>query len=165
MLFNISISLRYMFNVGEGTQRIAHEHRVKISRMEHLFITYPIWENMGGLPGLALTLQECGVPDLTVHGPKGLVRCLQHEYHCIIRVSINLNLYFQASLFEATRRFVVLNHLKVRSVVCAENQSYKDKTVTIEYVPLLSNNPTMHLDRYFVPRFLKKICYFISLFL
>lgn len=63
-----------MFNVGEGTQRIAHEHKVKISRMEHVFVTYPIWENIGGLPGLALTLQECGVPDITIHGPKGLVK-------------------------------------------------------------------------------------------
>lgn len=64
---------RYMFNVGEGTQRLAHEHKIKMAKLEHIFITHPIWENIGGLPGLALTLQDSGVPDITLHGPKGVV--------------------------------------------------------------------------------------------
>ncbi len=74
-LFKLQL-YRYIFNVGEGTQRLAHEHKVKITRLEHVFITYPIWENIGGLPGMSLTLQECGVPDLTLHGPSGVVKNL-----------------------------------------------------------------------------------------
>lgn len=62
-----------MFNCGEGTQRLAHEHKTKISRLEHIFVTHPTWESIGGLPGLALTVQEVGVPDLTIHGPSGIV--------------------------------------------------------------------------------------------
>lgn len=63
-----------MFNCGEGTQRLAHEHKIKIARLEHIFVTHPCWNNIGGLPGLALTVQEVGVPDLTFHGPAGIVR-------------------------------------------------------------------------------------------
>lgn len=66
-------SRRYIFNVGEGAQRLAHEHRIKISRLEHVFVTQAVWENIGGLLGFALTLQECGVPMVTLHGPDRLV--------------------------------------------------------------------------------------------
>lgn len=62
-----------MFNCGEGTQRLAHEHKMKLSRIEHIFVTQPVWKNIGGLPGIALTIQDVGVPEITLHGPKGLV--------------------------------------------------------------------------------------------
>lgn len=64
---------RYLFNVGEGTQRLAHEHKMKLSKLEHIFITRPTWENMGGLPGVSLTIQDVGVPEITLHGPAGTV--------------------------------------------------------------------------------------------
>lgn len=64
---------RYLFNCGEGTQRLAHEHKMKLARLEHIFITQPVWRNIGGLPGTALTIQDVGVPEITLHGPQGLV--------------------------------------------------------------------------------------------
>lgn len=68
-----NICFRYLFNCGEGTQRLAHEHKMKLSRIEHIFVTQPIWKNIGGLPGIALTIQDVGVPEITLHGPQGLV--------------------------------------------------------------------------------------------
>lgn len=62
-----------MFNCGEGTQRLAHEHKTKLARLEHIFITHTTWNRIGGLPGLCLTVQDSGVPNLTLHGPPGLV--------------------------------------------------------------------------------------------
>jgi len=64
---------RYLFNVGEGTQRLAHEHKMKLSKLEHIFITRPTWDNIGGLPGVSLTIQDVGVPEITIHGPEGTV--------------------------------------------------------------------------------------------
>lgn len=32
-----------------------------------------MWKNIGGLPGTALTIQDVGVPEITLHGPNGLV--------------------------------------------------------------------------------------------
>lgn len=63
---------RYLFNCGEGTQRLAHEHKVKLATMEHILVTHKSWENVGGLPGVLLTLQDTGVPYITLHGPPGI---------------------------------------------------------------------------------------------
>lgn len=69
-----------MFNCGEGTQRLAHEHKTKLARLEHIFMTRTTWDRTGGLPGLSLTLQDTGVPNLTLHGPDGLVRSFDLTY-------------------------------------------------------------------------------------
>lgn len=66
-------NFRYLFNCGEGTQRLAHEHKMKLSKLEHVFITHSNWLNIGGLPGLALTVQDVGVPNIELHGPQGIV--------------------------------------------------------------------------------------------
>lgn len=74
MYLNINILLfRYLFNCGEGTQRLAHEHKMKLSKLEHIFVTHSSWNNIGGLPGVALTIQDVGVPQITIHGPPGTV--------------------------------------------------------------------------------------------
>ncbi|XP_064601279.1 zinc phosphodiesterase ELAC protein 2-like [Liolophura sinensis] len=63
---------RYLFNCGEGTQRIAQEHKIKLSKLENVFITHKSWENLGGLLGMALTLESINVPQITLHGPDGI---------------------------------------------------------------------------------------------
>lgn len=52
---------------------------MKLSKLEHIFITHPTWENIGGLPGVSLTIQDVGVPQITMHGPPGIV-----SYHIYI---------------------------------------------------------------------------------
>lgn len=107
---------RYLFNCGEGTQRLAHEHKMKLSRLEHIFITEASWRHLGGLPGVALTVQDVGVPQLTLHGPEGLVE-----------------------LFEATHRFVVLRDLQIRTASCNTGETYEDHVMSMTYVPLTSD--------------------------
>lgn len=46
---------------------------MKLAKLEHIFVTQPVWRNIGGLPGIALTIQDVGVPEITLHGPPGLV--------------------------------------------------------------------------------------------
>lgn len=72
-LYLFTDSNRYLFNCGEGTQRLAHEYKVKLGTLEHIFLTQSTWEKIGGLPGAALTIQDIGVPALYLHGPPGLV--------------------------------------------------------------------------------------------
>uniref|UniRef100_A0A336M4K8 Zinc phosphodiesterase ELAC protein 2 n=2 Tax=Culicoides sonorensis TaxID=179676 RepID=A0A336M4K8_CULSO len=109
---------RYLFNCGEGTQRLAHEHRTKLARLEHIFMTQTSWSTIGGLPGLCLTVQDAGVPELTLHGPPGL-----------------------DEMFHATRRFVVLRDLKVSAVEInsKEIQEYDDVVMNVKYVPIYKN--------------------------
>lgn len=104
---------RYLFNCGEGTQRLAHEHKTKLTRLEHIFITRRSWHCIGGLPGLSLTIQDAGVPNITLHGPKKL-----HD------------------VFHAMRKFVILKQLKVDVPECNQNQFYEDVVLKIHYLPL-----------------------------
>lgn len=66
-------SFRYLFNCGEGTQRLANEHKTKLTRLQHIFVTQNDWKCTGGLPGLSLTVQDAGVPNITLHGPPKIV--------------------------------------------------------------------------------------------
>ena len=54
------------------TQRLCAEYTAErtLSNLEHIFITRKSWENLGGLPGMYLSIRAAGSPDVTVHGPK-----------------------------------------------------------------------------------------------
>ncbi|CAH1391023.1 unnamed protein product [Nezara viridula] len=104
---------RYLFNCGEGSQRLAHEHKIKLSKLEHIFVTYGSWKNIGGLPGVALTLQDVGVPQLVLHGPENI-----------------------DSMFPATRRFVILKNLSIKTASCTPKDVYEDNAITVNYIPL-----------------------------
>ena len=42
---------RYLFNVGEGFQRFAMQHQVKLNRLTDILLTRNGSEAAGGLPG------------------------------------------------------------------------------------------------------------------
>nr|XP_053646177.1 ribonuclease Z, mitochondrial-like isoform X1 [Cherax quadricarinatus] len=111
---------RYLFNCGEGTQRLAHEHKVKLSMMEHILVTHKSWENVGGLPGVLLTLQDTGVPEIFLHGPPGI-----------------------DSLYYDTRNFMKLRDLSIEYKHYAENNGlFGEGThpLIIRCVPLWEKN-------------------------
>ena len=68
---------RMLFNVSEGLQRLATQHRLKIApnKMSAVFLTRLDWECFGGLPGLILTMGDTarlseGSSVLRIVGPK-----------------------------------------------------------------------------------------------
>ncbi|XP_012681292.1 zinc phosphodiesterase ELAC protein 2 [Clupea harengus] len=63
---------RYLFNCGEGTQRLMQEHKLKVARLDNIFITRMSWETVGGLSGMILTLKDTGVPKCVLCGPPQL---------------------------------------------------------------------------------------------
>ncbi|PIK38390.1 putative zinc phosphodiesterase ELAC protein 2 [Apostichopus japonicus] len=66
-------STRYLFNCGEGTQRLMMECGTKnISKLEHIFFTRMTWDNLGGAIGMMITLKKVGLPKLTYYGPENL---------------------------------------------------------------------------------------------
>ncbi|XP_077995055.1 zinc phosphodiesterase ELAC protein 2-like [Glandiceps talaboti] len=76
-LFSDVINRRYLINCGEGTQRVMNQHRMKISRLENVFITSLSWKNIGGLVGLTLTLRDtCHSKKVNYYGPPGLSEVL-----------------------------------------------------------------------------------------
>uniref|UniRef100_A0A3B5KZG8 Zinc phosphodiesterase ELAC protein 2 n=1 Tax=Xiphophorus couchianus TaxID=32473 RepID=A0A3B5KZG8_9TELE len=64
---------RYLFNCGEGTQRLMQEHKLKAARLDNIFLTRLSWENVGGLSGMILTLKDTGVPECVLSGPPQLL--------------------------------------------------------------------------------------------
>ncbi|XP_068631532.1 ribonuclease Z, mitochondrial isoform X2 [Battus philenor] len=104
---------RYLFNCGESTQRLAHEHKVKLTKLDHIFITSKTWKNIGGLPGLSLTLQDVGVPNITLHGPVGL-----------------------DELYKATKRFVIMKEMNVTMAPCSPTEDFVDNVMSVKYVIL-----------------------------
>lgn len=82
VVFLFTDQLRYLFNCGEGTQRLANEHKTKLCRLQAVFVTRSIWSTCGGLPGLSLTLRDVDVEELHVQGPPFLFTMIQkmHDF-------------------------------------------------------------------------------------
>ncbi|CAA6666016.1 unnamed protein product [Spirodela intermedia] len=58
---------RFIFNAGEGLQRFCTEHKIKLSKIDHMFLTRVCSETAGGLPGLLLTLAGIGEEGMSVN--------------------------------------------------------------------------------------------------
>ncbi|XP_045476586.1 ribonuclease Z, mitochondrial isoform X2 [Harmonia axyridis] len=110
-LYIFSDQTRYLFNCGEGTQRLAHELKLKLSKLEHIFVTRPVWKNIGGLPGITLTMQDVGVPNVSIHGPPGMLE-----------------------MFDAAKKFVVLKNLKISVNESKSMDTFEDNVLKIKYL-------------------------------
>ncbi|ALC40593.1 JhI-1 [Drosophila busckii] len=117
---------RYLFNCGEGTQRLAYEHKTRLSRLEHIFVTRNTWTTVGGLPGLALTVQDVGVRNLGLHGPPQLDTMLQ-----------------------SMRRFVMLKNLQIDTIDSTQRELFEDSILSVQPVVLTSElQPTQEILSY-----------------
>lgn len=65
---------RFIFNAGEGLQRYCTEQKIKLSKIDHVFLSRVCSETAGGLPGLLLTLAGMGEEGMCVNmwGPSEL---------------------------------------------------------------------------------------------
>ncbi|XP_049717038.1 zinc phosphodiesterase ELAC protein 2-like [Elephas maximus indicus] len=68
---------RYLFNCGEGVQRLMQEHKLKVARLDNIFLTRMHWCNVGGLCGMILTLKETGLPKCVLSGPPQLEKYVE----------------------------------------------------------------------------------------
>ncbi|OMJ07567.1 Ribonuclease Z [Smittium culicis] len=82
---------RYLFNCGEGTQRLFNENTVKISKLKTIFSTQNSWSHIGGLPGLLLTLGSIGITNLNVYGPKNIDKTLDATRHFTQQAAVSFN--------------------------------------------------------------------------
>lgn len=63
---------RYLFDCGDGTQRVSTEHGTKFTRLRAIHLTSLSAPSIGGIFGLILTIADAGKQHLTVTAPKGL---------------------------------------------------------------------------------------------
>ncbi|XP_072207860.1 zinc phosphodiesterase ELAC protein 2 [Excalfactoria chinensis] len=105
---------RYLFNCGEGTQRAMQEHKLKISHLDSIFLSRVTWANVGGLPGMILTLKAMGLQRCVFLGPPKL-----QNYLKAIR------------LFPGPLKRMDL------AVQLHTEPEYKDETMTVHQIPLV----------------------------
>ena len=63
----------FLIDCGEGTQVQLRKHRIKFSRINHIFISHLHGDHFFGLPGLVSTFRLLGRDkELHIYGPKGI---------------------------------------------------------------------------------------------
>lgn len=72
---------RYLFECGDGTQRICTEYGVSIAteKLRRIFVSRMDPSSVGGVLGLALTVADSGKSSLRLVGPEGLKRLLSES--------------------------------------------------------------------------------------
>nr|KAF6415581.1 elaC ribonuclease Z 2 [Molossus molossus] len=98
-----------------GVQRLMQEHKLKVSRLDNIFLTRMHWSNVGGLCGMILTLKETGLPKCVLSGPPQLEKYLE-----------------AIKIFSGPLKGI---DLAVRPHSAPE---YKDETMTVFQVPIHS---------------------------
>uniref|UniRef100_A0A669B3W8 Zinc phosphodiesterase ELAC protein 2 n=1 Tax=Oreochromis niloticus TaxID=8128 RepID=A0A669B3W8_ORENI len=124
---------RYLFNCGEGTQRLMQEHKLKAARLDNIFLTRLSWENVGGLSGMILTLKDTGVPECVLSGPPQLENYL------------NAIKSFSGPLEDIK--------LSVRPYT---EETYSDDTMTVYQVPIFGGFESLFPDYCFLFLSLRK---------
>ncbi|KAJ1767110.1 hypothetical protein LPJ74_005539 [Coemansia sp. RSA 1843] len=81
---------RYLFNCGEGVQRLSFENKVRVSKLSAIFLSRVNWETMGGLPGMLLTMADSGMKGVSVSGGRNLTHALAAARHFILRTDLGL---------------------------------------------------------------------------
>ncbi|XP_028912871.2 zinc phosphodiesterase ELAC protein 2 [Ornithorhynchus anatinus] len=115
---------RYLFNCGEGVQRLMQEHKLRVARLDNIFLTRMHWSNVGGLSGMLLTLQETGLVRCVLSGPPQL-----EDYLDVVKI------------FSGPLKGI---DLAVRPPSAPE---YRDDTMTVFQVPIQSRQGSGELPR------------------
>lgn len=62
----------YLFNCGAGLQRFCFSNKIKLTNLENVFLTKLDWKNLAGFFGLSLTLQDVGLPSISICATDGI---------------------------------------------------------------------------------------------
>tara|TARA_R110002020_G_scaffold466202_1_gene688564 strand:+ start:138032 stop:138943 length:912 start_codon:yes stop_codon:yes gene_type:complete len=108
----------FLIDCGEGTQVQLRKHKIKFSKIHHVFISHLHGDHFFGLPGLVSTFRLLGRRDsLHIHGPKG------------IKEAITLLLKLGDSWTDYPLLFHELNSKEPQTV-------FEDGNVSVETIPL-----------------------------
>ena len=86
-----------------------------LSQLTNIFVTSKTWNNIGGLPGMCLSIRSAGAPDVKLHGPNGIMK-----------------------MYQATENFVILYDFRVL-YHNPETDYYVDSAVHVKHVALHPN--------------------------
>ncbi|KAJ3012113.1 hypothetical protein HKX48_006440, partial [Thoreauomyces humboldtii] len=84
---------KYLFNAGEGAQRICIENRVKLTKLGNIFLSRVQWDACGGIPGMMLSLATAGNTDVMIHGGNNLTHFMAATRHFVFRMASTVKTY------------------------------------------------------------------------
>ncbi|CAG8472470.1 9675_t:CDS:10 [Ambispora leptoticha] len=88
--FDTRAAQRYLFNCGEGTQRVCLENKVRLPKLQNIFTTRVVWETLGGLPGMLLSMADAGIPSARILGGENLTHFLVATRNFIVRSTMSV---------------------------------------------------------------------------
>eukprot|EP01133_Synstelium_polycarpum_P016874 gene16874-20064_t len=90
---------RYLFDCGEGTQRyFTQRQSINITKVTNIFITSLKWESIGGLLGLMYTVDDVGIKQINLYGPRGLHQLFRAARDFSSHRGVVINIYEVSSL-------------------------------------------------------------------
>lgn len=84
---------KYLFNCGEGTQRICVENGIKLAKLKGIILTRRDWSFAGGIAGMILTIADSvvsGLKPLALIGPTGISQMMAGCRSFLKRKNIDL---------------------------------------------------------------------------
>ncbi|MEO9483840.1 MAG: ribonuclease Z [Ekhidna sp.] len=100
----------FLIDCGEGTQLLMKRHKVKLSRIDHIFISHLHGDHYFGLIGLLSTMHLFGrQKELLLVGPPGLKEILQLQLR---HSETSLNFHIRFVEFKPGQSEVVMDHPK-----------------------------------------------------
>jgi ribonuclease Z len=116
---------RYLFNSGEGTMRFCTEHKVRLSKIEQIFLTELTPESIGGLAGLLLTMADIHNSDPSLSN---------HLTHIDLFGPPNLLFYISALRWFIKRRELLLSVHEAFDEVKPKKYIFEDENIRVEAV-------------------------------
>ncbi|QLG74058.1 hypothetical protein HG535_0F05700 [Zygotorulaspora mrakii] len=112
---------RYFFGkVSEGSQRCLTENRIRISKLQNIFLTGELdWSTLGGLPGMILTVADQGKANLAVHYGNDLI-----DY-----------------VVAAWRYFVFRFGIDLKTNILRDKEVYKDDIINVKSIVISQKSP------------------------
>ncbi len=117
---------KYLFNVGDGTQRFCMEHHVRLGKLRGIFLTSLSASNTGGLPGMLMTICDGGTSDTTICGPPGTGAYMHATRHFLRRnqMSIKVKEYCNPGIDgQVANKLFDDGKLKVQGVVLSPRET------------------------------------------
>ena len=135
---------RFLFDSGEGIQRLCVEHRARISKLEGVCLTRLCPETIAGLPGLCLTAADAGKSQLLIVGPAGTSLFWDSTTHFMRRSNFNVNI-IEPKQKESSSETESYTKLQAESSSRVKNDaSYERLIAPLVIAPLVHTDMTVH---------------------
>ena len=108
--------------VTEGAQRALTENKIRISKLENIFLTGELnWSSLGGLPGMILTIADQGKDKLILNYGSELIKYVVSTWrYFVFRFGISLDTNISGQYKD---KLITVNTINIKQSVTKCNQT------------------------------------------